>query len=342
MMKSIFNRFAPMIVAVFMLTACGGGGGGSDGDSRGGYSSSDRYVQAFNPYMPFTEDTSINYEDGTSGVVAYDEELSTNSRDVYSVTYGEGDDALTLLFESTPDAIKLHGIRGSFEVSIVTITQLLFQTPLVISDNSNASYAPTIATAKVKYGILTLNVNVDISYTKAESNSTFTTYGDGDLPVIQSVLTTNIDFDGNVAGNAIVIDETLETTLKLAKGIGIVSHEGNYVGLEFDAQISSLTDLPEPIWFEYNAGEPVNVTTDTTFQITSQLGPVNSLVYKVANLEQLNALGWLSIEEDTASNTFNVVMQNHEDLPDTLTSVEVVFESLSSGARMSGNVTLLP
>ncbi|RLT95113.1 hypothetical protein [Ketobacter sp.] len=343
MMQSIFNRFAALIISTLMLTACGGGGGGGggggdDGSSGGGNS----YSQQFNPYMPFTEDTAINYADGTSGLVAYDAALSTNSRDVYSVTYGEDDGALTLLFESTPNAIKLHGIRGNFDVSIVTITQLLFQTPLVISDDSNASYAPTIATAKVKYGIATINVNVDVSYTKAESDAIFTAYGDGNLPVIQSVLNTTIDFDGSVAGNAIVIHETLQTTLQLAKGIGIVSHEGDYAGLEFDAQISSLTDLPEPIWFEYNAGEPINVTPDTTFQITSQMSPVNAQVYKVANLNELNALGWFTLEEDSASNTFNVSLQNDPELPDTLTSVEVVFEHRSSGERMSGNVTLLP
>ncbi|MBA55669.1 MAG: hypothetical protein CMK89_14535 [Pseudomonadales bacterium] len=72
------------------------------------------------------------------------------------------------------------------------------------------------------------------------------------------------------------------------------------------------------------------------------MAPVNSLAYKVANQAELDALGWLTVEEDTASNTFNVTMQNHSDLPDTLTSVEVVFEHLSTGERMSSNVTLLP
>ena len=346
MMKSIFNRFTPVIVSALMLTACGGGGGSDGGDPGNGGGNGGggtiSYSQTFNPYMPLTEDTSINYEDGTSGVVAYDDAESNSSQDVYSITYGSGDDALTMLIESTPDEIKLHGIRGNFDVSIVTITQLLFQTPLVISDNSNDSYAPTVATAKVKYGIATINVTVDVSYTKTESDTTFTTYGDGNLPVIQSVLNTNIHYEGTILGNDIYIDEDLQTTLKLAKGIGIVSHEGNYSGLIFDAQITSLTGLPEPIWFAYNAGEPINVTTDTTFQISSQMSPVNSQVYKVANQSELDALGWFIIEEDTASDTFNVSMQNHADLPDTLTSVEVVFEHLSTGERMSGNVTLLP
>lgn len=347
MMKSATTRIILLVLSALFLAACGGGGGGggggddSDDGSRGG--SNTGYAQQFNPYMPLTEGTAISYADGTSGQVAYDETQSNSQHDVYSVTYGSGDDALVMLFESTPTAIKLHGIRGNFEVSPVTISQLLFDTPLVIWDGTNNSYAPTQATAKVKYGILPqFNVKIDVSYTKAESDTVYTTYGDGDLPVAQTLLNTQIDYEGSIAGIDIIIHETLATTLKLAKGIGIVSHEANYLSLEFDAQISSLINLPEPIWFEYNAGEPINVTTDTTFQITSQMGPVNSQVYKVANLEQLNALGWLSLEEDTASNTFNVMMQNHEDLPDTLTSVEVVFENLTSGERMSGNVTLLP
>ncbi|MBA56684.1 MAG: hypothetical protein CMK89_19700 [Pseudomonadales bacterium] len=245
-MKFIFNRFAPLTLSVLILSACGGGGGGSDGGTNGGNNGGGgtiSYSQQFNAYMPLTEDTSINYEDGTSGVVAYDDAESNSSQDVYSITYGSGADALIMLVESTPDAIKLHGIRGNFDVSFVTITQLLFQTPLVISDNSNDSYAPTVATAKVKYGIATINVTVDVSYTKTETDTTFTTYGDGNLPVIQSLLNTNIHYEGTILSNDIYIDEDLQTTLKLAKGIGIVSHEGSYAGLTFDAQINSLTRI---------------------------------------------------------------------------------------------------
>lgn len=343
MMKTLLLRTASLLFSALLLTACGGGGGG--GDDTGGGSGSPSYTQQFNTYMPLTVDTSINYEDGTSGVVAYDDDLSSSSKDIYSITYGELDDALTLLFKSTPNSIELHGIRGNFEVSGARITQLLFDEPLVIYDGSNSTYAPTQARASLTYNFIGFRTDVDISYTKTELNTVFSdSFGDGDLPVVQTNLATRIQYDEVVPliNERITFDITLNTELMLAKGIGIVSHVGNYAGQNVDAQIASLTSLPQPTWFDYNFGTPAAIS-DTTFTISGQ-GAIRSENYKIANQSAINALGWITVEEDTSSNTFNVTLQQHDNLPDggdLPVSVEVVFESLSDGERLSANVTLI-
>jgi len=345
MMKTLFLRTTSLLFSALFLTACGGGGGGGGDDTGRGGSGSPSYTQQFNTYMPLAVDTSINYEDGTSGVVAYDEDLSSSSEDIYSITYGELDDALTLLFKSTASSIELHGIRGNFEVSGARITQLLFDEPLVIYDGSNSTYAPTQARASLTYNFVGFRTDVDISYTKTETDTVFSdSFGDGDLPVVQTNLATRIQYDEFVrlVNQQVTIDITLNTELMLAKGIGIVSHVGNYAGQNVNAQIGSLTNLPQPIWFDYNLGSPVALS-DTTFTIPGQ-GAIRSENYKIANQSAINALGWITVEEDTSSSTFNVTLQPHDNLPDDSDlpiSVEVVFESLSDGERLSSNVTLV-
>jgi len=346
MMKTLFLRTASLLFSALLLTACGGGGGGGGDDTGRGGSGAPSYTQLFNTYMPLAVDTSINYEDGTSGLVAYDDDLSSSSEDIYSITYGELDDALTLLFKSTASSIELHGIRGNFEASGARITQLLFDEPLVIYDGSNSTYAPTQARASLTYNFIGFRTDVDISYTKTELNTVFSdSFGDGDLPVVQTNLATRIQYDEVVpfVDERITFDITLLTELMLAKGIGIVSHAGKYANQIVDAQIASLTDLPQPIWFDENLGTPIAIS-NTTFTIPGQ-GAIRSENYKIANQSAVNALGWITVQEDTSSNTFNVTLQPHDNLPDSgdlPVSVEVVFESLSDGERLSTNVTLVP
>lgn len=351
MYRATFIRTALLIVPTCFLIACGGGGGGggSDDGNRDGGGGTVGYSQSFNTYMPLTEDTSINYQDGTSGVVEYNSDLSSSSEDIYDITYGEGDEALTLSFKSTPVNIELHAISGDFEASGARISKLVFLDPVIIYDGTNNSYPATQATASLTYNGIPLTATVDISFAKLEFDDVFSdTFGDGDLPVKLVSLQTRIQYYREITfpiTAVIDIDQTLSTSLRLVKGIGIVQHVGNYGGLNLNAIISSLTSLPQPIWFEHNMLDPIPVSADTTFRINSQAAPVNSTVYQVANMEEINDLGWVTVAEDTSSNTFNVTMQYDDALPDTSElpiSIEVVFERISDKTRMSGNVTLLP
>jgi len=350
MFRAILTRKVLLIVPALFLVACGGGGGGggSDDGNRGGSGATIGYSQSFNTYMPLTEDTSINYQDGTSGVVAYNTGLSSSNEDIYDITYGEDDEALTLSFKSTPSNIELHAISGDFEASDARISKLVFHDPVIIYDGSNDTYAPTQATASLTYSGIPLMATVDVSFAKLEFNDVFSdTFGDGDLPVKLISLETRIQYDRYFLpiDTQVTIDQTLYTTLRLAKGIGIVQHIGNYAGMNLNAIISSLTSLPQPIWFEHNMLNPIPVSADTTFRIPSQVAPVNSTVYQLVNQEEINELGWVTVAEDTSSDTFNVTMQYDESLPDVSelpASIEVVFERISDKRRLSGNITLLP
>jgi hypothetical protein len=302
-----------------VLSACGGGGGGGGDEST----------------------PACCFDNGAYKQLFNDSALSTSSLDVYEITYGTGNTALKLLFESNADAILLHAIRGNFEVSGIKITQLLFDDPLVILDNSNNVYDPTKASASLTYSGVPITTDVDINYTKSEAAQTYSGFGDGLLPTIAITLDTRVQYDRMILGNDVDIDETLHTELLLVKGIGIVSHIGNYVGLSFDAQIQALDDLPEPIWFDRNAGNPIQISGNT---FVTSAGNISSDDYEIANMDEINALGWISVQEDTSSNTFNVTVQNDPNLPasgDLPVSVEVVFEHTTSNERMSGNVTLV-
>jgi len=313
--------------------------------------SSIAYEARQNRLMPLTVGTSLDYDDGTSGVVAKGDIISSNRGvDIFRITYGTAPDHLVLLIESSPDAIRLHGIEGNFQTSGVTIEKIIFDkaAPLLIRDGSNTLHtASTTAKVTASSGVFSGELTIPVNYTKLETPTTYASpvtvsYG-YDLPAVRIDLNATIVYKNSTFG--IDINENFQTALTLVEGIGIVAQHGTYGSKIVDTHISSQTNLPDPIWFEYNAGEPIKVTDNTTFVTQPYNTLVNSTVYRVANGGEINALGWITIQEDSASNSFNVTMQNHANLPavgDLPTSVEIVFEKLSDGTRMSGNITLLP
>ncbi|RLT99936.1 MAG: hypothetical protein D9N11_13740 [Ketobacter sp.] len=352
-MKSNFARTIFWILSSLLLVACGGGGSGGGEDGTGGGGEAPGYTQTFNTYLPLLAGSSIDYSDSSAGLVtatiSKDADTSqSKKKDIYRIVFDFSGTPLSLLVESNPNAINLHGIDGPFIVNVpelggdTEVDNIRLNQPIVIYDGDDTIAIKSITgTAHVSSPFATGPVTISLDYSKAETASQYLEnglFGDGDLPSIISSL--NLVVKKISAGFiSKSVNLPITTELSLSPGLGIVKHEGNYLSLTVESDISDLEQLPYPIWFFRNAGSPIAVAGQTF--MTSE-GNVDSTQYAIANLDEINELGWITVEEDTASNTFNVTMQNHADLPDTLTSVEVVFENRSTGERMSGNVTLLP
>lgn len=345
---------AILIASLALFTsACGGGGGGGSeaapGASADTEGSTSPYV--FNrtqfEYLPLTDGTSIQYNDDTTATVT----LDTNDfagKGVYAVQNG----STTLYFSSTETKMAFHGADGSIEKNGITITKLRFydtignlsSIPMLYSSTpagSDAVFTETTTIAKATSSNIligtvdVLSLDVTSIFTNTEENLSY-----GSLPTRQ--LTFSIQ--GMVQPPALLgqppFSVTFTDTLYLTSGIGIVKHQSTDYGI--DNEISSLVGLPTTIWFNNENNTPViDSESDSTFTIAG-IGAISSSTYRIANIDDLNEIPWLTIQEDTASNTFNVEMNAHADLPSTLTSVEVIFENKETEERLSGNVTIQP
>ena len=357
-------------LALFMSGCGGGGGGGSDSpaaeqtgtvtntdDSSGNEEAAEEeettepyvFTRTQFEYLPFTDGTSIQYNDGSTASVT----LDTNEfigKSVYAVVNND----TTLYLSSTATKIALHGVDGSIVISAnglsTTIKKLRFydrnsdeiiSIPLLYStttENNEASIIPTEAIAKATTSNLgTLNINslsISSKFTNEELN--ILTYGM--LP--SRKLTFSIQGMAQLPFGLDPEPASFTDTIYLTSGIGIVIHQS--IDANIDNEISSLTGLPTTTWFNNAAGTPtIDSESDPTFSIPG-IGAISSTTYRVANIDALNEIPWLTIQEDTASNTFNVDMTAHEDLPSTLTSIEVIFENKETEERLSGNVTIQP
>ncbi len=347
---------AILIASLALLTsACGGGGGGSgatvvQSDTDSGTGEPYVFTRTQFEYLPFTGGTSIQYDDDTESSVT----LDTNDfagKGVYAIE----NDGTTLYFSTTETKIAFHGADGSIEKNGITITKLRFRDstgnlssiPMLYSNTPEGTNAifTELTTKKAEattnnfligtVDVQSLEVTSIFENTEPEPKLDY-----GLLPTRKLTFT----IQGIVQLPAILdqppFSVTFTDTLYLTSGIGIVKHESTDYGI--NNEIVSLTGLPTTIWFNNAADTPIiDSESDPTFSIAG-IGAISSTTYRVANIDALNEIPWLSIQEDTASNTFNVGMTPHEDLPATLTSVEVIFENKETEERLSGNVTIQP
>lgn len=351
MNKLLLTRNVLAMVMCSTLIACGGGGGGSGGNDspKESGNAADAYAAEFNEYLPLTDEGSITYNDTSNGLLSsvqnLSTEFSTSSFDVYNILFtpvGNSNINVGFNFSSTPDAIQLHAITGPIDLSILYLHSLTLEAPITIyngSDDMSVTDQETTATALISLdsdadGTKIKDIAVTYSITTTPVNYYF---GFKQLPVIAVEITTHI-----VRNNILVIidiDEEFSTTLYFAKGIGILRHDGFYGGLSFASELYSINNLPLPIWFDYNAtSETISLNSDSssTFS-TLTTGPISSDNYSISNMEEINALGWVSVQESGSTYTIDVTdIPTDETLP---YSLEVVFED-SSGTRMSGNVTI--
>ncbi|OUS03024.1 hypothetical protein A9Q81_07965 [Gammaproteobacteria bacterium 42_54_T18] len=364
-----FLMRAILIASLTLLTsACGGGGGGGSDSPAAeqtgtGSDTSDNedesaaeeegtaepyvFTRTQFEYLPFTDGTSIQYNDGSTASVTLDTNEFAN-KSVYAVV----NNGTTLYLSTTATKMALHGVDGSIEISgngiSTTVEKLRFHDktsdevisiPLLYSttaEDTEPSSTPIQAIGKAttsNFG--TRNIN-ELSVSSKFVNTELTSLTYGALQARKLTLAISGMADAVITE----IFVTFTDTLYLTSGIGIVKHQSTDYGI--DNEITSLTGLPTTIWFNNAAGTPtIDSESDPTFSIAG-IGAISSTTYRVANIDALNETPWLTIQEDTASNTFNVDMTTHEDLPTTLTSVEVIFENKETNKHLSGNVTIQP
>jgi hypothetical protein len=326
-----------------LLGACGGD---PDPDPQ-----PDPYVQQFNPYLPLAVGASLSYYDANFGNLdsmhILNEELTqAKGVDIYEVTFDGADNTFSFFFSSAANNIKLYGIDGPINVTAGAINysldKLRFNTPLVLqSDFNNQNSGTTNASATISSGSSSSDINnVSISYTTINLDTSYSgSYGT--LPVRGALLSAQINASVNVLGQTLNIDETLSNSLLFAKGIGIVRHTGSYVSAEntHNSEVTALNNLPRSVWFHYNNGNPSLASgSSSSFQINGQ-GNISSSQYDLVNMSDINALGWITVQE--SGGRYSVSMPGGGNLPSTSTSVEVVFEHNTTGRRLSANVTLL-
>ena len=197
MMKLNPTRVVLFFLSAFLLTACGGGGDGGGG-SDGGGSSGSGYTQLFNPLMPLLSGSTFEYHDSAAGLVTADISKDTDTststnKSIYRIAYNFADNPLSLLVESTATQISLYGIDGPVVVNVpelggdTEVDEIRLKQPIIIYSNDSSLLSDSIAaTAHVSSPYANGTVNLNLSYTKAETTDEYAEngeFGEGDLPM---------------------------------------------------------------------------------------------------------------------------------------------------------------
>ena len=369
-MSSLFRiSNIAILVLSLMLTACGGGGGGGGGGSNGdttqdvgddrgaGDGGSDdggstpTEVRQFNTYMPLanmSDVESISFFDSkldqSYNVTQYrnDAKSTAAGLDIYTIDYGT-ELELSLHVSSTPDSVQLHELEIPIAVTpLITAERLKFDTPLVIFDPAASSGSQQL-TGKA-FTNLGVGVDVDIDADRRSAPALLESDFGPQLPMTNNIIrmTISLTFLG------VPYQFEVTTNIALAQGLGVVRITGDLSGTTaFDSKIESLNNLPEPVWFLANMGEPILDTGYSLSQeISTDFGPLSTNDYSIANQQELDAISWIEVNT-TTSDTYIVELNNNglptEADPDRgRTSVEVVLEHKVTGERRSVNVTLQP
>ncbi|MVF13666.1 hypothetical protein FT643_16100 [Ketobacter sp. MCCC 1A13808] len=321
-----------LFCAAALLSACGGGGGGGDATDVNPppvFTQPSDYVQKFNPYLPLTNGSAFTYEEASIGfeipeTTQISFERSEGDLDIYTLTFPLGTNSITLHISSTPEQILLYQIDGPIDVDSYSVESIKLKNPIQF-------YPPTSAVTNATATVSGISANVSVNYTSSNANLVFDE-NYGMLPTLEIELVTT------VSATFPPVSETFTTTLELAQGIGIVRNQGSYGATSIAYNLKGVTNLPATIWFDNNAGVPILASSTDQFTINGVT--LKPSLYDLLNEAEINDLEWITVRADTASDSFIVTMHADNDLPDTLTSVEVVFERKSDALRMSGNVTL--
>lgn len=299
-----------------------------------------------NPFLPLTNSTAINYTDTNLGnvtaAIIYDQaESEAQGYNIYKMDFAYSGSTIGLVLSSTANEVSWIGIEGPFSFqangSSATLNSLRFSSPIVLLGNAeDGSTSATVLTSST----LANNASYEIDYTIESTDGVFDPENDdyGTLPAQTVTLNANVEMS---IGSLDPIPLSLNSTLTFVKGIGVVHHSGDYLGTNPDSNIDSLSNLPLTIWFESNAGAPILESgSSATFQTSA--GELSTDSYFLYNGDELDALDWIEVSIDIASDTFEVEITATENLPEELTSVQVIFEDKQyPGRRLSGNVTLL-
>lgn len=347
MMKAFISRTAPLVFSTFLLAACGGGGGGGDSTPEPSVGCNSK---TFNAYLPLAEDTSINYDNNiVSGDVSCDLDLTeSEGTDIYAIHYQFGLQALTLYVSSTANSIELYGIDGPIEIDIPSlgtreVDQLRFDTPVSILDNgASINYPEAISGSARLSGVGSITVN--LTYDKTESDITYLdngVFGAGDLPIKLSLLQLNI-VSVKTLGITAPLNATINTSLLMAKGIGLVRHYHTGTGLDFEIEsdISSVSGLPQPLWLDYTSPNAPMVATGSNYFFTIDGVDVDPADYTLVNGSAIASTGWLSVDANGGIFELNTQYAAALDSLSFPYSVQVIFQEKSTGKRLSTSVTI--
>ena len=304
------------------------------------------------PLLPLTDGSGIMYSDASLGQIRADinyepTESALRGSQIFKLEFNDSGFNNTgfnlgLLFSSSPTQVQWIGVDGPIDISYnsttITLESLRFTNPITIIGNS--SDGSTSATTVTNDLLLNQTTSTTVDYQISSSDTLFdpSNTGYGTLPAHRVTITSSIQLSlGNIA-------QTLPgftTELSFVKGIGIVSHLGDYQDISLESKIDSLIDLPNTIWFNLNAGNPAIASgSEATFK--TNYGNLLASEYRIYNQAQLSALDWIDITENSASDSYDVQISYTENLPTELTGVQVIFEHRQNpGQRLSGNVTLL-
>ncbi|MVF13665.1 hypothetical protein FT643_16095 [Ketobacter sp. MCCC 1A13808] len=318
----------------------------TDYDRTGAFSTPDQ-----NRYLPLTSDTQLVYADTTQGTltssIGYDEAFSSQKQiPVYSIDMTGASTQMRLYFSSDSNQIQLLGIDGPFEFT-VNSTQYeadYFRFANALQLTGTPQYPDTTASARITESggaDISDQFNIRVSYTLTNTDNRITLTGQGNLPTLQAQLSATIYVDSAQTTPSVTLSQqTVTGTFDFTPGIGIVAHEGIYLDQAFNSTLQSLQSLPNIIWFDYNDGAPIAITSNTTFNTSN--GNLSSTDYEIVNQSELDELDWITVNEDVASNTFNVSMQYSSTLPSSLTAVPVLFRNKHTHRVVSGSVILQP
>ena len=337
-------------LALFSLSLCGCGIEDDAEDEQSDINLPTADI-AQNRYLPLTSNTQLSYSDTPQSTViasvSYDEAISGQWQlPAYALQLSGTLSQMTLYLNSAPDQINLLGIDGPF---LFTVNGVQYEADYLrfadaIQLTGAAQTPTTTASALITHsgGIdISDQFSFQVSYTLTNNNSTVALAGLGNVPTLHAVMTANIAiYSAEVETELPLAVQSVQSTFDFTPGLGIVTHRGSYLNQVFDSRLQSLQGLPEPIWFAYNAGNPIATSSDTTFNTNA--GNLSTNDYEIANLDELDALDWFLVNEDSASRTFNVALQYSESLPNTLTAIPVLFRNKHTGRLLSTSVILQP
>ncbi|MAR90780.1 MAG: hypothetical protein CML06_07840 [Pseudomonadales bacterium] len=301
------------------------------------------------PYLPLTNASTFYYsQSGAStqgdirGRITFDVGASSNrGYSVYRITIRGGSQDLDLLLRSTRDQIYLLGLDGPLTPNASTLVDhLRFTNPIPLlgarSDETTGASADITVDGNAVG-------NPEILYDVSNSQAPVFNNAGWELPTLRATVDAQVTVDLGGAGTAEV---PLELVFFFTRGLGLVQHSARYnnaTNSAYELVFESLEGVPNIVAFTQD-GNNANGTSSlfTLAEDPTTNTPINSGDYRVVNLAELSALGWLQIQENAQSQFTAAINTNSPQLPDVLTSIQVLFEDrYDGGERLSANVTLL-
>lgn len=297
--------------------------------------------------LPLTDGSALVYSDSLlNQVVANVERVNQDSGDtgpLHQVEFTNQNLNLGLLIRTSTSKVEWLGINGPINVSQgvsnFTLESLRFDNPIVIIGNGNHTGTTTasIVTDNDQANASTPTVSYRINNSNSEYDNAGALYGP--LPTLRVNIVSDIEI--KIGIQTVLTLSNLTTQLSFATGIGIVQFQSDFQGGVLNSDLTNLRDLPQTIWYQYNDGNPI-LANGSSATVMIDNSPVLGSRFDIYNQDELDQLDWLTVSLDPASDSYQATVTYSENLPNQLTSVQVIFQDRENPERLlSGNITLL-